>query len=98
MIYKEQTKMWHDKCISKCEFEVGDPLLVFNACLKLFPRILRSRWTGLYTVTRVFPYRSLEINGERGTFKVNGHRAKHYVVGSKIEGKKTLFLAPLEAS
>ncbi|CAO2822820.1 unnamed protein product [Amaranthus hypochondriacus] len=94
-IYKEKTKVWHDKRIRRREFVVGDQVLVFNVRLKLFPGKLRSRWSGPYTVTKVYPYGSLEVSGEGGVFKVNGQRVKHYFLGSKIEGKEALFLAPL---
>ena len=97
-IYKEKTEAWHDKRISKREFEVGDRVLVFNTRLKLFPGKLRSRWTGPYTVIKVFPYGSLEVSGESGCFKVNGHRVKHYIAGVKVDGKEALLLTPLETS
>ena len=45
-IYKERTKKWHDKCISRKEFNEGDIVLLFNSRLKLFPGKLRSRWSG----------------------------------------------------
>ena len=77
---------------------VGDQLLVFNVRLTLFPGKLRSRWSGPYTVTKVYPYGSLEVSGEGGTFKVNGQRVKNYFPGSTIEGKEALFLAPLTHS
>ncbi|CAM8929826.1 unnamed protein product [Rhodiola kirilowii] len=44
------------------------------------PGKLRSRWTGPYTVTKVFNHGALELenpkNGDH--FKVNGQRVKHY--------------------
>ncbi|CAM8994172.1 unnamed protein product [Rhodiola kirilowii] len=44
------------------------------------PGKLRSRWTGLYTVTHVFNHGALELecstDGRR--FKVNGQQVKHY--------------------
>ena len=36
-IYKEKTKSWHDKHISRKEFEAGQRVLLFNSRLKLFP-------------------------------------------------------------
>ena len=50
-IYKEKTKAWHDKHIARKEFEVGQRVLLFNSRLKLFPRKLKSRWSGPFTVT-----------------------------------------------
>ena len=80
-IYKEKTKAWHDKRIHKREFAVGDKVLIFNSRLKFFPGKLRTRWSGPFTITKVFPYGSVEVIGEHGTFKVNGHRVKHYIAG-----------------
>ena len=78
-IYKEKTKVWHDKGLNRKEFEPGQQVLLFNSRLKLFPGKLRSRWTGPYTVIKVFPYGTVELKGETGPeFKVNGHRLKPY--------------------
>ncbi|XP_052185205.1 uncharacterized protein LOC127796840 [Diospyros lotus] len=71
-LYKERTKAWHDAHIKK-EFKVGEKVLLYNSRLKLFPGKLRSRWSGPYTVTQVFPYGAIEVSHEtKGTFKVNG--------------------------
>ena len=87
-IYKEHTKKWHDKNIVKREFYVGQQVLLYSSRLHLFPRKLKSRWTGPYTVTKVYPYGAVEISHEsKGTFKVNGHRLKHYI-GRNFEGEK----------
>ena len=45
-IYKERTKAWHAKHIVRKEFESGQRVLLFNSRLKLFPRKLKSRWSG----------------------------------------------------
>lgn len=34
-IYKEKTKYFHDKMISKKEFPMGQKVLLFNSCLKI---------------------------------------------------------------
>ncbi|CAM8905497.1 unnamed protein product [Rhodiola kirilowii] len=52
--YKARTKLYHDKFILRRTFEVGQQVLVFTSRLRLMPDKLRSRWTGPYTVTRVF--------------------------------------------
>ncbi|XP_076948513.1 uncharacterized protein LOC143620789 [Bidens hawaiensis] len=43
--------------------------------------MLRSKWTGPYLVKEVFPYGVVELeNPDNGTsWKVNGHRLKHYL-------------------
>ena len=43
MIYKERIKKWHNKRISRKEFNEGDIVLLFNSRLKMFPGKLRSR-------------------------------------------------------
>ena len=50
-IYKEKTKAWHNKHIMRKEFEAGQRVLLFNSQLNLFPRKLKSRWLGPFTVT-----------------------------------------------
>ena len=78
-IYKERTKRWHDKSISKKEFSVGDIVLLFNSRLRLFPGKLRSRWSGPFEVTKVLLSGAVEIRGKSSTpFIVNGQRLKHY--------------------
>nr|GEW75134.1 reverse transcriptase domain-containing protein [Tanacetum cinerariifolium] len=40
---------------------------------------LKTRWTGPFTITQVFPYGTIELSQTDGpNFKVNGHRLKHY--------------------
>ncbi|GJZ65542.1 reverse transcriptase domain-containing protein [Tanacetum coccineum] len=61
--YKERTKRWHDAKMMYKEFHEGEEILVFNSRLKLFPRKLKSRWYGPYTVSKVFPYGTIEVCG-----------------------------------
>ena len=78
-LYKERTKLWHDKRILPREFHQGDKVLLFNSRLKLFPGKLKSRWSGPFTVTEVSKFGSYELESDNGDrFKVNGHRIKHY--------------------
>ena len=35
-LFKEKVKRWHDKRIQKCEFNIGDPVLLYNSCLRFF--------------------------------------------------------------
>ncbi|XP_048231604.1 uncharacterized protein LOC125370406 [Ricinus communis] len=60
-LYKENTKRWHDKGILRREFKEGDLVLIFNSRLKLFPGKLRSRWSGPFRISKVFPYGSIEL-------------------------------------
>nr|GEU87376.1 DNA-directed DNA polymerase [Tanacetum cinerariifolium] len=82
VIYKERTKKLHDSKIKNRIFNVGDQVLLFNSCLKIFSGKLKTRWSGPFTITRVFPYGTIELSQPNGpNFKVNGHRVKHYFGG-----------------
>nr|GEU87259.1 reverse transcriptase domain-containing protein [Tanacetum cinerariifolium] len=79
LIYKEKTKRIHDSKIKDRVFNVGDRVLLFNSRLKIFSGKLKTRWTGPFTVTQVFPYGTIDLSQTNGpNFKVNGHRLKHY--------------------
>ncbi|GJR52562.1 reverse transcriptase domain-containing protein [Tanacetum coccineum] len=82
LIYKEKTKRIHDSKIKNRIFNVGDRVLLFNSRLKIFSGKLKTRWSGPFTVTQVFPYGTVELSqNSRPNFKVNGHRLKHYFGG-----------------
>ncbi|CAN6584400.1 unnamed protein product [Malus baccata var. baccata] len=80
-VYKERTKAFHDSQILRKEFQPGQKVLLFNSRLNLFPGKLKSRWTGPYLVSKIFPHGAVEISNEAqgNTFKVNGHMLKSYV-------------------
>nr|GEY45407.1 reverse transcriptase domain-containing protein [Tanacetum cinerariifolium] len=82
LIYKEKTKKIHDSKIKNRVFNVGDRVLLFNSRLKIFSDKLKTRWSGPFTITKVFPYGTVELSQANGpNFKVNGHRVKHYFGG-----------------
>ncbi|GJZ37100.1 reverse transcriptase domain-containing protein [Tanacetum coccineum] len=82
LIYKERTKKLHDSKIKNRIFNVGDRVLLFNSRLKIFSGKLKTRWSGPFTITKVFPYGTVELSQPDGpNFKVNGHRVKHYFGG-----------------
>ncbi|GJS03325.1 reverse transcriptase domain-containing protein [Tanacetum coccineum] len=82
LIYKEKTKRIHDSKIKNRVFNVGDRVLLFNSRLKIFSGKLKTRWSGPFTVTQVFPYGTIELSRNSGpNFKVNSHRLKHYFGG-----------------
>ena len=59
---------------------VGDLVLLFNSRLRLFPGKLKSKWTGPYTNTKLFPHGAVELETKEGVrFKVNGQRIKIYL-------------------
>nr|GEX14377.1 reverse transcriptase domain-containing protein [Tanacetum cinerariifolium] len=47
--------------------------------LKIFSGKLKTRWSGPFTISHVYPYGTVELSQpNRPNFKVNGHRLKHY--------------------
>ena len=40
---------------------VGDLVLLFNSRLCWFPGKLKSKWTGTYMVTQLFPHGAVEL-------------------------------------
>nr|GEW31165.1 reverse transcriptase domain-containing protein [Tanacetum cinerariifolium] len=86
LIYKEKTKKIHDSKIKNSVFNVGDRVLLFNSRLKFFWGKLKTRWSGPFTITKVFPYGTVELSQANGlNFKVNGHRVKHYFGGDVLQ-------------
>ncbi|GJU77164.1 reverse transcriptase domain-containing protein [Tanacetum coccineum] len=78
LIYKEKTKKLHDSKIKNRIFNVGDQVLLFNSRLKIFSEKLKSRWSGPFTITKVYPYGTAMLSHADGSnFKVNCHRLKH---------------------
>ncbi|GJS61474.1 reverse transcriptase domain-containing protein [Tanacetum coccineum] len=82
LIYKERPKKLHDSKIKNRIFNVDDQVLLFNSRLKIFSGKLKTRWSGPFTITKVFSYGTIELSQPDGpNFKVNGHRVKHYFGG-----------------
>nr|GEU66565.1 reverse transcriptase domain-containing protein [Tanacetum cinerariifolium] len=79
LIYKEKTKRINDSKIKDRVFNIDDRVLLFNSRLKIFSGKLKSRWSGPFTISHVFPYGIVELSQPDGpNFKVNGHRLMHY--------------------
>nr|GEW27773.1 putative reverse transcriptase domain-containing protein [Tanacetum cinerariifolium] len=82
LIYKEKMKKIHDSKIKNRFFNVGERVLLFNSRLKIFSGKLKTRWSGPFTIAKVFPYGTVELPQANGpNFKVNGHRVKYYFGG-----------------
>ena len=86
-IHKARIKDFHDKKILRKTFHVGQKVLLYNSQLHLFPRKLRSRWSGPFIVKYVYPYGTCDIkNSKNGNvFKVNGHHLKVYFDNFSVE-------------
>ena len=80
--------------ILRREFYIGQKVLFFNSKLKLFPGKLRSRWSGPFEITKVFPFGAIKVtHPTKGTFKVNSQRLKPYVDGSYDKLKASTLLS-----
>ncbi|XP_069148039.1 uncharacterized protein [Solanum lycopersicum] len=70
-LYKEKMKNYHDQKIEKRNFMVGDLVRLFNSRLRLSPGKLKSKWTGPYLITQLFPHEVVELENKEGVlFKV----------------------------
>nr|GEU63049.1 reverse transcriptase domain-containing protein [Tanacetum cinerariifolium] len=78
--YKERTKRWHDKWIKmSTKYEKGDNVLLFNLRLRLFPRKLKSRWYGPFSVSKDMKNGAIRLYNDDGNeFIVNKQRVKPY--------------------
>ena len=65
-IYKDKTKIWHDQRILRRELKAGDQVLLFNSRLKLFPRKLKSKWSGPYTVVASTTFGTVTLKTSNG--------------------------------
>ncbi|GJX17323.1 reverse transcriptase domain-containing protein [Tanacetum coccineum] len=61
LIYKERPKKLHDSKIKNRIFNVDDQVLLFNSRLKIFSGKLKTRWSGPFTITKVFSYGTIEF-------------------------------------
>ena len=73
--------------IQRKEFFPGQKVLLYDSRLHLFPSKLRSRSTGHFIMSHVFPHGAIEIQDPmRGAhFKVNGQRLKPFLEPSAKE-------------
>nr|GEW48453.1 reverse transcriptase domain-containing protein [Tanacetum cinerariifolium] len=79
LIYKERTKKLHDDKIKNRIFNVGDQVLLFNSRLNIFSGKLKSRWSGSFTISKIYPYGTAKLIHPDGcNFKINFHRLNHY--------------------
>jgi len=65
---------------------VGEKVLLCNSKLRLFPDKLNSRWLRPFMVVKTYPQGGVEVKSvaTNKTFKVNGHKLKHFYEGDKV--------------
>ena len=93
-LYKDHTKLWHNKHLSRKEFREGELVLLYNSRLRLFPGKLKSRWTGPFKVVKVYPHGAVDLANAKGQiFKVNGHHLKPYLIRDAIDPSLSISLS-----
>ena len=69
---------------------VGDLVLLDSSRLRLLPAKLKSKWTGPYLITQVFPHGAVELKAKEGVrLKRNRDKIKLYF-GHKALGNKVI--------
>nr|GEX19895.1 reverse transcriptase domain-containing protein [Tanacetum cinerariifolium] len=61
-ISQQKTKRIHDSKIKDRVFNIGDRVLLFNSRLNSLSGKLKTRWSGPFTITQVFPYGTVELS------------------------------------
>nr|GEX29850.1 DNA-directed DNA polymerase [Tanacetum cinerariifolium] len=80
LIYKEKTKKIHDSKIKNRIFNVGNQVLLFNSRLKIFSGKLKTRWSGPFTITKIFPYGTVELSQPDGpNFKCSNTTLRNHI-------------------
>ena len=88
--HKEKMKKENEQKTAKQEFMVGDLVLLYSSRLPCLPVKLKSKRTGPYLITQVFPHGEVELKTKEGVrFKRNIDRIKLYF-GQKASGNKDI--------
>ena len=88
--HKEKMKKETEQKNAKQDFMVGDLVLVDSSGVPCLPGKLKSKWTGPYLITQVFPHGAVELIAKKGVrFKKNRDRIKLYF-GHKASGNKVI--------
>ena len=95
-IAKQRLKRWHDQLVSCEEFQKGQRVLLYDFKLHIFPRKLKSRWIGPFTIQQVYSNEVVELLNSNSTesFKINGHRLKPFVEPFSQDKEEIIFLEP----
>ena len=88
--HKEKMKKETEQKNAKQEFMVGDLVLVDSFGVPCLSGKLKSKWTGPYLITQVFPHGVVELKAKDGVwFKRNRDRIKLYF-GHKASGNEVI--------
>ncbi|KAK8923605.1 hypothetical protein KSP39_PZI019550 [Platanthera zijinensis] len=72
-VYKDRTKMWHDRHLTEKHLQPGKLVLLYNSRLKIFPGKLKSRWSGPFRVKEVLPHGVVTIINEKDHSEFKRH-------------------------
>nr|XP_043633152.1 uncharacterized protein LOC122604328 [Erigeron canadensis] len=73
LLYKERTKVWHDRKLKRKDFKAGDKVFLFLSKFKILGIC------GPFVIKHVYSSGCVELYRENGSsFIVNGHRLKLY--------------------
>ena len=88
--HKEKMKKENEEKSAKQEFMVGDLVLVDSSGVPCLPGKLKSKWTGPYLITQVFPHGAVDLKAKEGVrFMRNRDRIKLYF-GHKVSGNELI--------
>ena len=88
--HKEKMKKENEQKNEKQEFMIGDLVLLDSSGSPCLPGKLKSKRSGPYLITQVFPHGAVELKAKEGVrFKVNRERIKLYF-GHKSSGNKEI--------
>ena len=98
-IAKERLKGWHDKLVSRKDFQKGQKVLLYDSKLHIFLGKLKSRWIGPFTIHQVHSNGVVELLNSNNTssFKVNGHHLKAFVEPFSRDKEEFILLDPHQA-
>ena len=65
--HKEKMKKETEHKNAKQEFMVGELVLVDNSGVPCLPGKLKSKWTGPYLITQVFPHEAVQLKSQGGS-------------------------------
>ena len=62
-IAKDRSKKWHDQMVARKQFQKEDKVMLYDTKLHIFPRKLKSKWIGPFTIHQVYPNGAVELIG-----------------------------------
>ena len=98
-IAKQRMKRWHDQLISCKQFQKGQRVLLYDFKCHIFPRKLKSRWIGPFTIHHVHSNGLVELlnSNNTGSFEVNGHHLKPFMEHFSRDKEEITLLEPHQA-